>query len=283
MKVVLVTGCSNGGIGSSLAKEFLGNGCFVYATGRKASALSDLEGAENCQTLLLDVNNASDCQAAVDTIMKNHGRIDILVCNAGMPCVGAVLDQSLDRIRNVFETNVFSVIALAKLVAPIMAKQDSRGRILNVGSIVSDISTPWAGIYCASKAAVQSITDVMRQELGPFGIEVCLIQPGAITSNIGNAGMASLELPEEGSLFSPFKDQIVKRAGTSQSKKSTPTAVFAAKVVGTALSKGRLPIRLRYGHLTMMFWTLTFFPLRLAHLVLARLFGLNRTITHGAS
>jgi 1-acylglycerone phosphate reductase len=278
MKVVVITGCSNGGIGSALALKFSEEGCTVYAGARKQQALSNLAAKPRIKTFLLDVNNSADCLKTIQDIHKEEGRIDILVNNAGTPCPGSMYDQSMDHVRRVFETNVFSVMYLSNLVFPIMAKQESRGKILNIGSIAGDISVPWSGVYCSSKAAVGAMTDCMRQEFAPFGIEVCLVQPGAIISNIGNNGVAQLELPGPTSPFAPFKESILARAMISQSIKSTPTDLFAAKVVCSALSSSRLPIRLRYGHMSLMFWIFTTIPLSLVHFIFARNYGLNRTL-----
>lgn len=134
-------------------------------------------------------------------IVQLEGRIDILINNAGLPCPGAVLDQTPEKMRLVFETNVISVLYLCQTVAPYMNSQQRKGKIINIGSIVSDAPTPFAGIYCASKCAIAAITDVLRQELYPFGIQVCLVQPGAIQSNIGKNGIGSIILPHPDSLM----------------------------------------------------------------------------------
>lgn len=109
--------------------------------------------------------------------------------------VGALMDIDLQLAHQCVNTNVFGTLAMSKAVALHMAKQGS-GKIVNVGSVVGYVSTPWAGIYALSKAAVHSMSDTLRLELKPFGIQVVVVAPGAIQSNFGNAGAKIVNVPE---------------------------------------------------------------------------------------
>lgn len=171
--------------------------------------------------------SAESCESAVKRIIAEQGRIDVLVNNAGMGGVGAMLDVDVESDKGAkatFETNVWAPIRLSKVVAPHMVEAGS-GLIINIGSIVGassrrrslqgrvlfctavrltsllraltgNIPTPWAGVYAASKAALHSMTETLRMEVEGFGIKVMLVAPGAITSNFGTKHKESLTLPD---------------------------------------------------------------------------------------
>lgn len=109
--------------------------------------------------------------------------------------VGALMDIDLEVAHQCVNTNVFGTLAMSKAVAAHMAKKGS-GKIVNIGSVVGYVSTPWAGIYALSKAAVHSMSDTLRLELKPFGIQVVVVAPGAIKSNFGSAGAKTVNVPE---------------------------------------------------------------------------------------
>lgn len=109
--------------------------------------------------------------------------------------VGALMDIDLKVAQQCVNTNVFGTLAMSKAVAAHMAKKGS-GKIVNIGSVVGYVSTPWAGIYALSKAAVHSMSDTLRLELKPFGIQVVVVAPGAIKSNFGSAGAKTVNVPE---------------------------------------------------------------------------------------
>ncbi|KAJ3323833.1 hypothetical protein HDV06_001203 [Boothiomyces sp. JEL0866] len=240
MQIVVITGCSEGGIGHYLAQSFLDSGCIVYPTARRLESMEPLNQKNSFPTKL-DVNNPENVKQVIDEIIRVQGRIDIFVNNAGVGCVGALVDVPIDTIRSVFETNVFSIVAITKVIAPIMAKQGG-GKILNVGSIVGDISTPFGSVYSSTKAAIGMISDGLKMELEPFNVQVCLVQPGAIKSNFGKNASGNMSLPNENSLFWPYKKNIEARAVASQGFNSTPTKEFADATVKVALRKN-LPKR----------------------------------------
>lgn len=269
MQIVVITGCSEGGIGHYLAQSFLDAGCIVYPTARRLESMEPLNQKNSFPTKL-DVNNPEIVKQVIDEIIRVQGRIDILVNNAGVGCVGALIDVPLDTIRSVYETNVFSIVSITKTIAPIMAKQGG-GKILNVGSIVGDISTPFGSVYSSTKAAIGMITDGLKMELEPFNIEVCLVQPGAIKSNFGKTAAATMSLPNENSLFWPYRKQIEARAVASQGYNSTPTKEFADATVKVALRK-KLPVRFRYGTYSGIFSFILMVPYWLRNWIIKRIF-----------
>jgi NADP-dependent 3-hydroxy acid dehydrogenase YdfG len=232
-QTVLVTGCSTG-IGRAVARELKARGHRPFATARKLEALADL-AAEGIETLQLDVNDASSIESAVAQVVARAGRIDVLVNNAGINLFGPVMELRVDELRAVFETNVVGLMAVTQAVFPAMADRRS-GRIVNVGSVVGILPTPFAAAYCASKTAVHMLSDVLRMEAAPFGIAVVVVQPGGVQSNISDSGSRELERFEApGSRYRLAYEGIRKRAVASQ-KGAMPTPDFARELVKKAFA-----------------------------------------------
>jgi len=188
-QTVLITGCSTG-IGRATAERLAGAGHTVYATARKLEAIEDLK-AKGCHTLALDVTDETSMQAAVTAVEEAEGAVGALVNNAGYSQSGAVESVKLDDIRRQFETNVFGLIRMSQLVLPKM-RERGEGRVVNVGSMGGKLTFPGGGIYHATKYAVEAISDAMRFELGGFGVEVVLIEPGLITTEFAAAAVGSM-------------------------------------------------------------------------------------------
>jgi len=233
-KTILITGCSSG-IGAALAREFAKRGHRVYATARRAEALAVLE-AEGIRGLVLDVNDDSSIAAALDTVSREAGHLDLLVNNAGFSQVGAVVDLTREDLRRQFETNVIAPMAVTAQATPLLraAVAANGGAIVaNVGSIVGLFTTPFAAAYCSSKAAVHSLTDALRMELAPFGIHVVSIQPGGVRSSFGEHAEAAVRLPGN-SLYQPVAAGIRARAQAGQ-QGAMPADVFVVPVVDALL------------------------------------------------
>lgn len=174
-KVVLITGCSTG-VGRDLAQRLTQSGYTVVATTRNVEALHDLEAALK---LPLDVTQPDSVNKAVARILRQYGRIDVLVNNAGYATRGALEEIPDEQARQVFDVNMFGVLRMLRAVVPHMREQKA-GRIINIGSIAGKLSTPANGIYAASKFALEAVSDALRIELAPFGIQVVMVEPGAI-------------------------------------------------------------------------------------------------------
>ncbi|KAI8370655.1 uncharacterized protein BYT42DRAFT_583211 [Radiomyces spectabilis] len=269
--IVLVTGCSKGGIGYALCEQFAKSGCRVFATARRLAALDGLE-AFGCDKLELDITNAESIKATFEKIIEEAGHIDILVNNAGTPAVGALLDIEYDKVRACIDTNVIGTLSMCRVVGRHMADRGS-GKIVNVGSVVGYASTPWAGIYALSKAAVHAMTDSLRLELKPFGIQVIVVAPGAIRSNIGVAGTETINIPPD-SLYKKVSTYIYKRATMSQGPDSTPNTVFAAHVVGQVLRRDP-PRYITFGAKSFAFVLFYYLPHFVKDYVMSKLFGIN--------
>jgi len=192
------------------------------------------------------------------------------VNNAGAMCAGPLIDQSLDYVKYLFDANTFGALRVAKAVVPAMAKRKS-GTIVNIGSIVGEIPTPWNGMYCASKAALQSISEVLAMECKPFNISVMHVAPGAIKSNIAANESSRFSLPAD-SLYSAYLPNILERIHTSQSKKSTPTSEFARGVVSQAM-KRKPPGYMALGTYTFLFKIFKWLPRSWVFWILWRMYS----------
>lgn len=230
-KIALVTGASSG-IGRALAVELQQRGYRVYATARKTDDLHALTAA-GFQALPLDVNDQHAIDQVVQTITQRHNKLDVLINNAGFGAMGPVLDCSPTQLQLQFQTNVFSLVHVTRSLLPLLL--ESRGTVVNIGSVSAEFVTPYAGIYCASKAAVHAINTALRLELAPFGVKVVLVQPGAIASEFGvTASQHAEQNLNEHSMWWPLREGIRRRARASQNK-PTPTQVFAKRVVNKLL------------------------------------------------
>ncbi len=242
-RVVLITGCSSG-IGRALAQAFHHRGDQVWATARNLSAMADLK-AQGIHTIRLDVTDDESRNAAIAHILQQSGSIDLLINNAGYGLMGPLLDIPIDELRQQFETNVFAINALIQAVAPSMIERGS-GTIANIGSVSGIFVTPFAGAYCASKAAVHALSDAWRLELAPFGLRVVTVQPGAITSQFGNtASQVVHRFLTSTSRYHSLESSIQNRANASQVD-ATSTEDFAAQLVNL-LSRNQPPSQIRIG------------------------------------
>ncbi|KAK9272526.1 hypothetical protein L1049_002899 [Liquidambar formosana] len=245
-QVVLITGCSEGGIGHALAREFAAEKCLVVATSRSLRSMSDLEQDPRFFPQELDVLSDESVQHVLSNVLERFGRIDILVNNAGVQCIGPLAEIPLPAFQHTFNTNVYGSMRLVQAVVPHMASR-KKGKIVNIGSVSVLAPGPWSGVYTASKAALHALTDSLRMELRPFGIHVVNVVPGAIRSNIANSAIATYNEMPEWKIYKPFEAVIRARAYLSQISKATPADEFARKTVAAVLKKNP-PSWFSYGH-----------------------------------
>ena len=234
-RTILITGCSSG-IGAAMARALNDRGHRVYATARRPESLAKL-AAGGISTLQLDVNDDASIAAAFDAVAAQAGQLDMLINNAGFSQVGAVLDLTRDDLRAQYETNVVAPVAVTRAALPLLRKAVARvgsADVVNVGSIVGLFTTPFAGAYCSSKAALHALSDALRMELAPFGIRLIMIQPGGVKSSFGDHAEEALRLPET-SLYKPMEAGIQARAQAGQ-QNATATDEFVAPVLDKLLS-----------------------------------------------
>ena len=188
-KTVLITGASSG-IGEEAVKALLAAGYTVYAGARRVDRMKGLSEA-GAHLLTLDVTDDASMATAVQTILQEAGRIDVLINNAGYGSYGALEDVPPQEARRQFDVNIFGLARLTQLVLPTMRAQRS-GRIVNVSSIGGKFGEPFGSWYHATKFAVEGLSDSLRMELHPFGIDVVVIQPGATHSEWSSIAHESL-------------------------------------------------------------------------------------------
>lgn len=274
MPLVLITGCSSG-IGRSLAQTYKQAGYEVWATARKPAEVAQLR-AEGFVAVQLDVNDRLEVDQLSARIKQNGKGLDILINNAGYGAMGPVLDAGVEGIKLQFETNVFSVVGITQaLFEPL---RSNRGLVVNIGSVSGVLVTPFAGAYCASKAAVHALSDALRMELAPFGIRVMEVQPGAIDTRFAKNASAQVEhLIAEDSPWWPMREGIRARAHASQ---DNPTPVSElTDAVFQATQKTKPPALLRHGngsHALPLLASLV--PRALLQKILMKRFGLNTSL-----
>jgi short-subunit dehydrogenase len=244
-KIILITGCTSG-IGRESALLLARQGHRVFATGRNIEALSQLRenaSIRNLETLVLDISKPESiqaCLAEIDRRTEGYG-IDVLINNAGYAVTGPLECVSPANLKAGFEVNVFGLMMLTQSIIPMMRQRQS-GQIINISSIVGRITFPLEGAYVATKHAVEALSDALRLELAPFGIDVVIVQPGAIRSEFqrrGDREFANLQgdVDVYKAVMSGFQAQRQKLF------RSAPDGSVVAKIIAVAVSHRKPKIR----------------------------------------
>ena len=181
-KVVLITGASSG-IGFDAAQTLARQGHKVYAAARRVELMEPLK-REGVKVLRMDVTERQSMEEGVKAVLDMEGRIDVLVNNAGYGYFGAVENVTMEEARRQVEVNVFGLAALCKLVLPVMRNQGG-GRIINTSSIAGKMVLPFGAWYHVTKYSVEALSDALRMEMKPFGVDVVMIEPGGIKTDWG--------------------------------------------------------------------------------------------------
>ena len=242
------------------------------ATARQMASLEKLAAA-GMGVRSLDVTNAEAIAQVVKSTLLAEGRIDILVNNAGFGQFGPLMDLDEVQLQTQFHTNAIAPLLMVQAVAPGMKAQRS-GLIVNIGSISGVVTTPFAGAYCASKAALHSLSDALRLELAAFGIQVVTVQPGAIASNFGKSAEKRLRaVLKPDSWYADLADSIRDRAVLSQAE-ATPVEAFARQMVAQVMQPNP-PAVIRLGKKSRWLpWLNWLLPKRMMAFMLKRRFGL---------
>jgi NAD(P)-dependent dehydrogenase (short-subunit alcohol dehydrogenase family) len=239
-KVAIVTGSSSG-IGYATSLMLARNGFYTYASVRDINKSASLESIANTEKLplkpiQLEVTDESSVKHALEKIVSEKGRIDVLVNNAGYGLFGAFEDLSLDEIKSQFETNFFGVIRVTQHVIPIMRTHhnNSGGIIVNVGSINGRIAFPVLSAYSATKFAVEGLSESIAYELEPFGIKVILIEPGPIRSNFMKGSLLPKRALDPKSPYSELVQKFYDKTNSQHDDAIPPEEV--AKTIFQAIS-----------------------------------------------
>ena len=182
-KTVLITGCSSG-IGRATALAFADEGWTVYATARDPADIEALADA-GCKTDRLDVTEQDDIDRVVDRILDEEGVISCLVNNAGFGQFGPLEDVPVEDVEKQYAVNVYGPHRLIRAILPHMRREEE-GTIINVSSVAGRVAFPGGSAYCGSKFALEAMSDALRAEVEPFGVDVVVIEPGPVQTNFSD-------------------------------------------------------------------------------------------------
>lgn len=237
-KVWFITGTSSG-FGRRTAEEALQRGHYVVATARNTDDIEELNKtySDRVMTLPLDVTKPDTISEAFEKAIERHGRIDVLMNNAGYSVAGAIEETSDEEARRQFDVNVFGLLNVTRAALPILRKQND-GMIINISSMVGLVAFGAMGIYSSSKFAVEGISEALSQELSPLGIRVMLVEPGAFdTSFSDNLSMAENKIEDYKELRESLMDEIEFNGDPDK----------AAKAIVAAATSPTPPARLLLG------------------------------------
>jgi NAD(P)-dependent dehydrogenase (short-subunit alcohol dehydrogenase family) len=241
-RVWLITGASSG-FGRAIAEAALAAGDSVVGAARRPEALAELAAAHpgRVDAVRLDVTE-SGAAAVVDDVVARHGRIDVLVNNAGRTQVGALEETTEDELRYLFELHFFGPALLTKAVLPHMRRQGG-GAVVQMSSVGGQITAPGFGVYCATKFALEGLTQAASQEVD-FGVRFLIVEPGAFRTGLFNPGAAylSAELPEYAATVGATRQYVT---GGDGEQPGDPAKAAAA--ILTALDAENPPLRLPLG------------------------------------
>jgi NAD(P)-dependent dehydrogenase (short-subunit alcohol dehydrogenase family) len=240
--VWLITGASSG-FGRALAEAALARGDSVVAAARGVEALEDLSPPDRVLAVRLDVTDASQREAAVAAAVERFGRIDVLVNNAGRTQVGAVEETTDEELRALFDLHFFAPAALTRAVLPHMRRQGS-GAIVQMSSVGGQVTAPGFGAYCATKFALEGLTETLRDEVAPFGIHTLIVEPGAFRTGLfrRDAAYQSAAMPEYADTVGPTREYVGNNHGLQAGD-----PVKAAGAILHALDQSDPPLRLVLG------------------------------------
>jgi NAD(P)-dependent dehydrogenase (short-subunit alcohol dehydrogenase family) len=230
-KVVLITGVSSG-IGRVAAAKFALRGCRVFGTVRKLADAAPLAGVELVE---MDVSQDASVQQAIQLILAQAGRIDVLVNNAGVSLLGAVEETTIAEAAWLFDTNVMGTLRTVQAVLPKMRTQGS-GRIVNVSSVLGFLPAPYMGLYAASKHAVEGLSETLDHEVRQFGIRVTLVEPAYTRTNLdANSPQAKSKITD----YDRERDLATRSISTKINGAPDPSEV-ANTIVKAALGAWRM-------------------------------------------
>ena len=235
-KAALVTGAS-GGIGRAIARELKAAGYTVYAAARRVARMEDLQ-REGITPVALDLTKEESIAACVETVLSREKRIDVLVNNAGYGAYGAIEDVPPEEARRQFDVNLFGMARIIQLVVPAM-RENRCGKIVNISSMGGKIWTKFGGWYHAAKYAVEGLSDCLRMELQPFGIDVIVIEPGGIKTDWGVIAAENLKKVSANGAYAEAANRAAEGMIRNYSGNMLSRPELIAKTVRRAVAKRR--------------------------------------------
>ena len=239
-KVILITGASSG-IGFDAAQTLAQQGHKVYAAARRVELMEPLK-AYGVQVLKMDVTDEESMIQGVEAIIQAEGRIDVLVNNAGYGYFGTIETVPLEDARRQVEVNVFGLARLTQLVLPYMRKQGS-GRIVNTSSIAGKMVIYMGGWYNVTKYSVEAFSDALRMEMKPYGIDVVMIEPGAIKTDWGPIAARHLKESSAGTTYEESGTQWANNIDWFYKTNMLSKPLVVAKAISRAVNSRHLRAR----------------------------------------
>ncbi len=236
-----VTGASTG-FGRELARVLVAQGKSVVGTVRQQGQIAELE-AEGISGLMLDVNDPAQCDGLVEAVRARMGGVDVVVNNAGFGMVGAIEALADDEIRSVMDTNFFGVVRVTRAFIPELRAHG--GTIVNISSMAGQIGFAGTGAYCASKFALEGLSEALAEELAPFGIRVLIVEPGAFRTDFAGRsirGASKRVAVYDGSQAGDAKEMMAQYHGHEPGD-----PIKGAKAIIAAVASDSPPLRLALG------------------------------------
>lgn len=271
---VVLTGCSDGGMGSALARALHEAGFRVIATARNPDKLSEVK-ERGIETVFLDVQSEESLHAAVAEVSSlTGGSLDALINNAGVGYSMPLSDASISKSKNLFDVNVWGLLATTQAFLPLLLQSEKGALVANNTSIDSVTPAPFQGIYNASKAAAAMISNNLRLELSSFGIRVIELKTGGVKTNFfTNANAKSEPQLPPNSIYSPARAAIEKSMRGEQFEVTGVDRHEWAKAVARDLSKSSPPLNIWRGEAAFAVWVGTFLPATAYDGMLKKLMG----------
>ena len=244
-KVALVTGGSSG-IGEATALKLQELGYTTYAAARRVERMEHLS-ATGIRPLAMDVTDEESMQSGIEQILAEEGRIDVLVNAAGYGSYGALEDVPLSEARNQFEVNLFGAARLTQLVLPRMREQRS-GTVVNITSMGGKIYTPLGAWYHATKHALEAISDCLRMELKPFGIDVVVIEPGGIRTEWPGIAAQKVRAVSGTGPYAPQGNAVADSLSSESTQRRSSPPELIANTIGKAVTARRPKARYAVGY-----------------------------------
>ena len=234
-KIAVITGASSG-IGRDTAYELIQRGFKVYGGARRLECMEEIKKA-GAYILPLDVTKEESMVSFINQIIDKEGRIDVLINNAGYGSCGTIEDITMEEVKHQYEVNVFGLGRMIQLVLPTMRKQGS-GKIVNVSSMGGRFTSPFGGWYHSTKYAVESISDALRMETLPFGIDTIIIEPGMIQTNWGVIAGQSIRTYSKGGAYEKSGDAAAKyyEKRYGEGKHGLSDSKLIARTIGKAVT-----------------------------------------------
>ncbi|KAJ7139641.1 hypothetical protein C8R44DRAFT_694212 [Mycena epipterygia] len=268
-KTVCITGCSAGGIGHALAKEFHARGFRVFATSRTLSSMAELAEL-GIETSVLDVTKSSDIATLKNNLAEGcGGKLDVLINNAGIAYPFAVSDFDMERVKALFDVNVFGAMDMTHQLLPLLIQ--AKGRVIQIGSSAAVMPVPFNAAYNSGKAAIHSFGDTLRVELAPFGVRVITIAAGCVETNI----MKPETLPSD-SIYQPIREEYQSLRLEHFQDGAIPAQDFARIVADEALSQNPKAWLWTATHSWTTWCIHTFGGRRAFDSILSKMFGVNK-------